>query len=154
MLARAVERHEPGPPMHVARLTIELLRPVPLGYVEVRTRTVRPGKKVQLIEASLFADGSEVARAVGLRIRYKDVELPGRDDSVPQRQPSGIAADDRFVYWTNLDEGAVTARREDLRRLELGRHGRARALPAQQVSTPRSVPGARGRSAGPGDASA
>lgn len=76
LLARAIERHDPGPPMHVARLTIELLRPVPLGRVEVRTRTMRPGKKVQLIEASLLADGTEVARAVGLRIREKALELP------------------------------------------------------------------------------
>jgi hypothetical protein len=77
LLARAIERHDPGPPMHVARLTIELLRPVPLGPIELRTRTVRPGKKVQLVESSLHAGGNEVARAVGLRIRVKDVPLPG-----------------------------------------------------------------------------
>jgi len=76
LLARAIERHEPGPAMHVARLTIELLRPVPLGRIDVRTRTVRPGKKVQLIEASLVAGEVEVARTVGLRIRDKVVELP------------------------------------------------------------------------------
>jgi hypothetical protein len=86
LLARAVERHEPDPAMHVARLTIELLRPVPLGRVDVATRTVRPGKKVQLVEASLLAGGKEVARAVALRIRTKDIELPasakGPDDSL------------------------------------------------------------------------
>jgi hypothetical protein len=53
ILARAIERHDPEPPMQVARLTIELLRPVPLGPLSVRTRTVRPGKRVQLVEAGL-----------------------------------------------------------------------------------------------------
>ena len=78
LLARAIERHEPGdgPPVRVARLTIELLRPVPLGLVEVRTRTLRPGKKVQVVEASLLASETEVARATGLRIREHPVPLP------------------------------------------------------------------------------
>lgn len=76
LLARAIERHDPGPPMHVARITIELLRPVPLGRVEVQTRIIRPGKKVQLIEASLIANDTEVARATGLRIRTKNLPLP------------------------------------------------------------------------------
>ncbi len=79
LLARAIERHElpaSGLPARVARLTIELLRPVPLGRVEVRTRTLRPGKKVQLIEASVLAGDTEVARATGLRIREHDVPLP------------------------------------------------------------------------------
>jgi hypothetical protein len=76
LLARAIERHEPDPMMQVTRLTIELLRPVPLGHIDVRARTLRPGKKVQLIEATLIAGGAEVARATGLRIRRKPLDLP------------------------------------------------------------------------------
>src|SRR3954447_5626665 len=60
LLARAIERHEVQMPARVARLTIELLRPVPFGRVDVAVRTLRPGRKVQLIEASLSADGTEV----------------------------------------------------------------------------------------------
>jgi hypothetical protein len=88
LLARSIERHDPGAPMQVARLTIELLRPIPLGAIEIRTRTVRPGKKVQLIESSLFAAGNEVARATGLRIREKDVPLP-ETTRVEERLPMG-----------------------------------------------------------------
>jgi hypothetical protein len=69
LIARAVERHDPGPASFVARLTIELLRPVPLVPLEVGARTVRPGKKVQWIEVSLTADGTEVVRATALRLR-------------------------------------------------------------------------------------
>ena len=80
LLARAIERHDvqtgEGASVRVARLTIELLRPVPLGRVEVAVRTLRPGRKVQLIEATLSADGTEVARAAGLRIREADRPLP------------------------------------------------------------------------------
>jgi Acyl-CoA thioesterase C-terminal domain/Acyl-CoA thioesterase N-terminal domain len=77
LLARAIEHHEPDPAMRVARLTIELLRPVPIGRVDVRTRTLRPGRKVQLVEAAIDAGGTEVARAVGLRIRERPLDLPG-----------------------------------------------------------------------------
>jgi hypothetical protein len=85
LLARAVERHEIDVPVHVTRLTTELLRPVPLGPITVRARTIRPGKKVQLVEAGIVADEVEVARAVGLRIREKDLPLPTGADQSPDR---------------------------------------------------------------------
>jgi hypothetical protein len=51
----------------------------------VQTRTVRPGKKVQLVEATIVAEGTEVARAVGLRIREIPLDLPG-----PPREPDRL----------------------------------------------------------------
>ncbi len=97
LMARAIERHEPGPATHVARLTIELLRPVPLGPLEVRTRTLRPGKKVQLVEAAIVADGTEVARAVGLRMREKPLDIPGATRAADQLEVGPDAAD-RFAF--------------------------------------------------------
>ena len=76
LLARALERHEAESAGQVARMTVELLRPVPLGPLTVRTRTIRPGRKVQLVEAGLFSGETEVARATGLRVREKALELP------------------------------------------------------------------------------
>jgi len=85
LLARAVESFEPGPASFVARLTIELLRPVPLAPLEVRTRMVRGGRRVQLVEAALIAGEVEVARAVALRIREEELDLPAgaRGPEVP-----------------------------------------------------------------------
>ena len=65
LLARALEQADPGDAHFVSRLTIELLRPVPLVPLEVRTRTLRPGRKVQWVEGSLLAGDVEVARADG-----------------------------------------------------------------------------------------
>lgn len=76
LLARAAERFEDGERTFVARLTIELLRPVPLAPLGVRTRFVRPGKKVQIVEASLLAGDVEVARCSALRIRRAALPLP------------------------------------------------------------------------------
>ena len=69
LAARAVERVGSDAPMAVARLTVELLRPVPMRPLSLSTRTVRPGRKVQLVEATLRDGDVEVCRAVALRLR-------------------------------------------------------------------------------------
>ncbi|HEV2310322.1 MAG TPA: thioesterase family protein, partial [Acidimicrobiia bacterium] len=77
LLARALERADPGDAHFVSRLTIELLRPVPLAPLEVRTRTLRPGRRVQWLEGSLVAGDVEVVRATALRLRTDaSLELP------------------------------------------------------------------------------
>ena len=76
LLARAGERVEAPGPMHPARLTVELLRPVRLVPLTVESRVLRPGKKVQWVEIRMTADGTEVARATMLRIRSADIPWP------------------------------------------------------------------------------
>ena len=76
LMARAAEGFEGGEEMQVARLTVELLRPVPLVPLTVAARWARPGRKVQIVEASLRAGDSEVARALGLRLRRVPLALP------------------------------------------------------------------------------
>jgi Acyl-CoA thioesterase C-terminal domain/Acyl-CoA thioesterase N-terminal domain len=76
LLARAAESFDGGEAMLVVRLTIELLRPVPLAPLRLQSRLARPGRKVQLIEVSLSSGNVEVARAVALRIRRADVDVP------------------------------------------------------------------------------
>lgn len=98
LLADAIERTETPAPMRVTRLTIELMRPVPLTPLRVRTEVLRTGRKVQLVQAVLTADDVEVARAVGLAIRLDvgsiefdpaqhvhpgDEQLPARGDEHP-----------------------------------------------------------------------
>jgi hypothetical protein len=80
LLADRLERHEVGAPANVARMTVELLRPVPMRPIELRARTLRPGKKVQLVEASVLADDTEVVRATGLRIRRADIRFADPPD--------------------------------------------------------------------------
>jgi Thioesterase-like superfamily len=83
LIARALERVESAVPMEVVRLTYELLRPVPLTPLELRTRVLRDGRRVQLVEASLHADELEVVRATALRIRRDAVPAPAADSEPP-----------------------------------------------------------------------
>ena len=81
LLVRAVEAVDAPVPMQVARATFELLRPVPLAPLTVVTEVLRPGKKVQLVGASLRADDVEVLRATVLRIRTTDLPVEAGVDA-------------------------------------------------------------------------
>jgi hypothetical protein len=64
----------------VVRLTVDLLRPVPLQPLTVESRIVREGKRIQVAEAALLVEGVEVARCSALRFRVGDLgslEVPG-----------------------------------------------------------------------------
>jgi len=83
LLARAVDLESGGDAMQVTRITIELLRPVPMAPLAVETSLLRPGRKVQLVGASLRAGETEIARAVALRIRTLDLPVPPVPSPVP-----------------------------------------------------------------------
>lgn len=65
----------------LARVSIELLRPVPLARLLVTVRALRLGRSVQRLSATLSADGTELLRATGLRIRRNALDLPARSPS-------------------------------------------------------------------------
>ena len=85
LLARAFELVPAAEGLLLGRLTYDFIRPAPVGPVEVRAEIVRPGKRVQLLEASMLADGVEVVRARGLRVRRAEADGAGAADSEPMR---------------------------------------------------------------------
>ena len=91
LLARAVEQQAGAPQMHVARLTIDLFRPVPNQPLAVTARSVREGRRIHVVEASLLADGVEVCRASGLLLRGAPAAPPpSADGSRTPPGPEGI----------------------------------------------------------------
>ena len=65
----AAERVPAAGPMRVARLTLDLLRPVPIAPLRIRSEILREGKKIQIVAVHLERNGVEVARASVLRVR-------------------------------------------------------------------------------------
>jgi acyl-coenzyme A thioesterase PaaI-like protein len=91
--------------MGVARVTVDLMRPVPTGELVVGTRIVREGKKVQLIDVEIRAGDLQVARASVLRLRWEDqhavaetppIELPGARSGTPTHPPTGVGFSQLF----------------------------------------------------------
>jgi hypothetical protein len=63
LLARALEALAPDPERTLARITLEILGPVPVDEVEVQAAVVRPGRSVAMLEAELRAGGRTAMRA-------------------------------------------------------------------------------------------
>ena len=117
LLACVIERGLP-PAMAVARLTVEILRPVPIAPVKVSLQTLRAGRKVQWLSADLSAaDGSALARAHALCIRTTQLGLPVTGD------PVAAPADSKpfqFGFFTG-DVGYHTGMELRLARGEFGK---------------------------------
>ena len=63
-------------PMRVARVTVDLFRPVPVAELNIETIMLREGRKIQLVQVRLIAGEAEVTRAVVLKVRTTDQPLP------------------------------------------------------------------------------
>jgi hypothetical protein len=112
LMARTLEAAPTSPatdPMQLVRLTVELLRPVPMRPLTATATVTRPGRKVQVVEGALTVDGQEVAWARGLRIRRTPVDVPEIPPDPPSPPPpagpagaSGFAARTRFAEAVEL----------------------------------------------------
>ena len=80
-------------PMQIARVTIDLMRPVPVAPLTIETEVLRQGRKIQLCAIRLLADGVVVVGATVLKIKTQvqmlppgiadlPIELPGPDQSM------------------------------------------------------------------------
>jgi hypothetical protein len=121
LVARALERCEPRDGMRLGRITVEILGPVPLEPLAVTARVARPGRSVELLEASLAGPRGEIMRARAWRIAAGELRLaadpppPGPEDGSPRDFfPTGqevgyhTAMDYRFVEGSFRDPGPAT----------------------------------------------
>jgi hypothetical protein len=70
LLARAIEAIVPD--QRLTRITVELMRPIPMRGFQVRAFMKRPGRSVSLSEAELYDDDAIYARAYGVHLRTLD----------------------------------------------------------------------------------
>jgi hypothetical protein len=89
LLGRELELLPDAEDFQIGRVTCEILRSVPIGPVRVSARVVRPGRRVQLLEAELLDEAGEtLVRAGAWRIRTAPVEIPP-EALVPEEPPRG-----------------------------------------------------------------
>ncbi|MPY95596.1 MAG: thioesterase family protein [Acidimicrobiia bacterium] len=93
--------------LRVARITVDLLRPVPLAPLRAEVRLARPGRKVDWVDASLFAGEVEVARASALRLRGEPLALP------PEVDPWSRGAPGDQAFNGSPEDGQTYARPGD-----------------------------------------
>ena len=84
----AAERIPTPVPMNIARVTIDLMRPVPVAPLTIATAVLREGRKIQLCEVKLLADGVQVVGATVLKIKRQSHPLPDEIGELPVTLPS------------------------------------------------------------------
>ncbi|MGY8704664.1 thioesterase family protein [Bradyrhizobium sp. 18BD] len=84
----AAERIPTSVPMNIARVTIDLMRPVPVAPLAIESRVLREGRKIQLCEVKLLADGVQVVGATVLKIKQQAQPLPDDVRELPVTLPS------------------------------------------------------------------
>ena len=62
--------------MRVARVTVDLMRPVPVAPLTIESEVLRDGRKIQLCAVRLLSDGIVVVGATVLKIKVQGNELP------------------------------------------------------------------------------
>jgi len=87
LLTDHMERLAAPRPMQFAKVTIDLLRPIPVRPLAIEARIERDGRQMQMLSAELRAGGELVARATALRVRL--AETP----AVPEPAPAWPAAE-------------------------------------------------------------
>jgi hypothetical protein len=114
LLGREIERLPDAGEFQIGRVTFEILKSVPIGPVRVEAEVVRPGRRVQLVEASLSNDDGELVRARGWRLRTGSIEIPA-EVSEPESppgpehgsEPEFFATGDSVGYHTAMEWKAI-----------------------------------------------
>ena len=90
--------------MQIGRVTVEILHPVPLEPLRVSVEVVRPGKSVELLEASLTGPDGELMRARAWRL-----EAGPRDGTMDPPPVGPAGGEERAFFPTGEEIGYHTA---------------------------------------------
>ena len=119
VLGYVVERDAGNPELQPARLTVDLLRPVPLEPLRVRTTVRREGRRLKLVDADVLQSDVVVARASALFLRRGE-QPPGDVWSAPIAMPEApseaidASATEPMMVWAYGAEPANSGRSFDL----------------------------------------
>lgn len=104
LLAHAIEQSGPGAELVVTRLTVEFLGGVPVGHVAVETKLAKPGRRFQIVDATLEADGRRACLARAVRVRR--AEMPDAAAVPPSlRSSAPLPAPDAGEPWLQFVAG-------------------------------------------------
>lgn len=109
LLGRELELLPEAGEFELARITFEILRSVPIGPVAVVARVLRPGRRVQLVEAELSVDGEPLVRATAWRIRRAELDLPAEALPTPEPPPGPEQGSGGEFFPTEEGQGYHTA---------------------------------------------
>lgn len=117
LVARSLERAAAALGLtHVARLTANLLRPIPIAELEIAVQTEYAGRNVAHLAARLSAGGKELARFTAVAQREAQLEIPAdlpghplpqAPRSVEESPPAPFLFASKTIGYHDLIEGRI-----------------------------------------------
>lgn len=117
LVARSIERAAAALGLtHVARLTANLLRPIPIAELEIAVQTEYAGRNVAHLAARLSAGGKELARFTAVAQREAQLEIPAdlpghplpqAPRSVEESPPAPFLFASKTIGYHDLIEGRI-----------------------------------------------
>lgn len=90
LLLHCIQQLNDAAPLPLARITVELVRPVPITTLEVTARVRRPGRHVELTEAAMHHGDELVALARAWKLAGDATTVAGSTHPMPRPpQPTG-----------------------------------------------------------------
>ncbi len=99
ILTRELELHQPRPDLRMARLNFDILGLIPAGQFTIETKTLRPGRTIELLQAEMIAEERVAVRATAWRLQRGDSAVVAglEDEAMP---PVGdTALWDGMSHW-------------------------------------------------------
>lgn len=103
LLVNAMESCDPRPDLQLARVSLDILGFIPLERTRVQARVVRPGRTIELVEATAYVGDRAVVRGTAWRLaRVDTTAVAGEhltDGLAPMPPPTGLADVKAFEGW-------------------------------------------------------
>ncbi len=99
LIVHAIERHDPRPELQLGRISFDILGMIPLADSLVEVSTVRPGRTIELVEASMVVGGRTVVRARAWRLSRQDTTAVSGGAPEPMPGPEQLPDWDGSGTW-------------------------------------------------------
>ena len=99
LLVHALERHDPRPDLQWSRISFDILGMIHHDTTTVTTRTLRPGRTIELVEAVASAGGRDVVRATAWRLATSDTSSVAGVEAEALPAPESLEPWDGMRHW-------------------------------------------------------
>jgi Thioesterase-like superfamily len=99
LLTDCIERHEPRPELQLSRVSFDILGLIPLQESTIEVRTLRPGRTIELIEATMQVAGRTVVRAAAWRLLGQDTHAVAGGGPAPLPAPDDVPDWSGTAHW-------------------------------------------------------
>lgn len=100
MLTQALESFEPRPDLTLSRLSFEILGVMPRELTEVQVRTLRPGRTIELLEATMSVGERTLVRASAWRLARGDSSAVAGGLPEPMPHPDTVPVWEGMNIWS------------------------------------------------------